>query len=30
VQVRRLLDAARDPEALDRMPIHRFVDWFAV
>jgi 2-methylcitrate dehydratase len=29
-QVRQILSASRDPAALDAMPIHRFIDWFAV
>ncbi|HEY0180773.1 MAG TPA: MmgE/PrpD family protein, partial [Dokdonella sp.] len=28
-RVRRILDASRDPAALDRLPVHEFVNWFA-
>ena len=27
-QVRRIVDASRDPGALDALPIHRLMDWF--
>ena len=27
-RVRRIVDASRDPVALDALPIHRFMDWF--
>jgi 2-methylcitrate dehydratase len=30
VQARRIVAASRRPETLDALPIHRFVDWFAV
>lgn len=29
-RARQILSASQDPVALDAMPIHRFIDWFAV